>query len=796
VKTEGRSYLMRIVGVAILAFLPGGLLAQIPPPQIVSITPNIATAGGGVPIPVTVGGSGFVPNGTSLLWPSPLAPIAIPAVYVSATQVTAQIPSNLITVPGVYQLKAATVGGTSFSSVPFTVAPQLQITSITLPSAQVGVAYSQRIPLSGGVPPYSWSVILDGPGLPPGFSLNPQTGEIFGTAATQGQYSFLVSVTDSGFASISSPIVLAVGPGPVSITTALLPPVASGDAYSQTLAARGGVPPYTWSLLGPGPPGLTLNASTGTLSGNAGAPGFYTFSVQASDSARGAAIQSLSLRITSTLAITTPQFLPSGVVGVTYLQTVRVSGGLSPYSWSVSAGDLPPGIALNQPTGDLSGTPTADGTYNFTVLVTDQNQVKVSQQFTLVIGKALSIATSTLPGGNVDFPYAAMLVATGGAPPFSYSWAITAGTLPSGLTLNANTGAITGTPSVIGSSAFTAEVTHFLPGVVNGQLRSIKVSKDFTIVISPPKPTIDTQTLSAATAGTVYSQPLTASGGTPPYAWSISAGALPAGLSLNATDGSISGTPTAGGPARFTVQITDAAQVTATRAYTLAVAVPALPAPTFTGLTDTVAPAQQPVLGLALATPFPLAITGEVKLSFTPEPGDPAVQFSTGGRTLTFTTPPGQTGSILPANTAIQTGTVAGTITLTASLQSGGVDVTPTPAPTRTITIGRLAPSLTTVKAVRTAGGIEIQITGFSTPREVTQATFRFTFSNGQTSSDVTVPLSSIFTTWYKDPASAQFGSGFKYVQPFSVQGDTTMVTSVQVTLTNSVGSSQGTGTF
>src|SRR5438876_704393 len=112
---------------------------------------------------------------------------------------------------------------------------------------------------------------------------------------------------------------------------------------------------------------------------------------------------------TQDLTITTPPLLPSFTVGVAYSQAIAVTGGTAPYTWSILAGALPGGLALNSASGTISGTPTAAGTFAFTVQVTDSAATSASRAYTLGVnspGSPLSIATaSPLPSGTADAAY-------------------------------------------------------------------------------------------------------------------------------------------------------------------------------------------------------------------------------------------------------------------------------------------------------------------------------------------------------------------------------------------------------
>ena len=326
---------------------------------------------------------------------------------------------------------------------------------------------------------------------------------------------------------------------------------------------------------------------------------------------------------------------------------------------------------------------------------------------------------------------------------------------------------------------------------------SSTATKVLTIVIGAA-PTISSgPALPGGTLGTAYSTTLAATGGTPPYTWSISAGSLPAGLTLNGTSGAVTGTPQAAGTFNFTVKVTDAAQATASAPLSLNIGVSGLPAVTIGGVSDTATPLEQPNVSLALASPAPVALTGQLVLTFESDAAvqgdDPSIQFSTGGRTADFTIAANATtATFSQANLLLQPGSVAGTITLAVKLAAGGTDVTPNPAPSKTVKINRTAPVIRALKLVQAGAGFEVWITGYSPSRELTQTVVQFTAaagSNLQTTS-VTVPLNTAAAQWYQDASSHQYGSQFTIVQPFTVTGTANAVTSVSVTLSNSIGAS------
>ena len=193
---------------------------------------------------------------------------------------------------------------------------------------------------------------------------------------------------------------------------------------------------------------------------------------------------------------------------------------------------------------------------------------------------------------------------------------------------------------------------------------------------------------------------------------------------------------------------------------------------------------------MQLSSAYTLDISGTVTLTFTPDsglPDDPNIVFPNGTRTLGFTIAAGSTAFAA----SLQTGTVAGRIDLTITrLVAAGQSILPSPAPVRSVQIPRSAPVISSVQVVRTSGGFDVQVTGYSTPRQVTQAVFVFTAAAGKNlqTTQVTLPVDSAFTTWYNSTTSGQFGSTFLYTQPFTIQGDASAIASVSVTLTNAVG--------
>lgn len=449
--------------------------------------------------------------------------------------------------------------------------PAFSITSTSpLPKATAGQAYNFQLLSSGGIAPVLWTT---SGALPTGLTLS-SGGLISGTPTQTGIFSVPIIAKDSCNPNVQSQLktfslTVAANSGPLAITTTSpLQGATEGTAYSQQMAAQGGTPPYSWAITaGTLPAGLSMSA-TGAITGTPTTTGVSSVTIQVTDSILGTASGSFSITVSCpSLALVTTSPLPNGVQGTAYSLQFQATGGITPYSWTLTGGTLPTGITLAS-SGLLSGTPTANGSFSPVVQVADScvaTPQTASNTFSLTIAPTpvpLSITTtSPLPSGTQGVAYSTSLAATGGTQP--YFWSVISGSLPTGLSLASN-GTISGTPTTIGVYAATIRVTDNVGATASGS---------FQITISCPSLAITSSTtLPQGTQSSLYSFQLTNSGGISPFTWTLTGGTLPSGVSL-ATSGLISGTPTASGTFNPQIQVADACSTpqTASNTFTLVI---------------------------------------------------------------------------------------------------------------------------------------------------------------------------------------------------------------------------------
>ena len=443
--------------------------------------------------------------------------------------------------------------------------------SPTLPAGNVGVAYAGSVAATGVIGASTYS--LAGGALPADLSLNANTGAITGTpnASDAGTFSFSVKVVDAFGDTATSGNLSIVISAPNVTFSPTLPAGNVGVAYAGSVAATGVVGASTYTLAsGALPADLSLNASTGAITGTPKASdvGTFTIAVKVVDAFGDTATSgNLSINITAP-TITFPASLPGDTVGTAYSGSVAASGPVGASTYTIASGALPADLSLNSSTGAIVGTPKASdvGTFTITVNVVDAyGDTATSGNLGITITAPTITFPASLPGDTVGTAYSGSVAATGVVGASTYT--IAGGSLGSDLSLNSSTGAITGTPKAadVGTLTLTVKVVDAYGDTAT--------SGSLSIIINPAGAiTFGAAPTATATAGVAYSSALTATGGAGALTYSITTGALPTGLNLIGATGAITGTPTTVGPATFTAEAQDSfGDTPATQSYTITV---------------------------------------------------------------------------------------------------------------------------------------------------------------------------------------------------------------------------------
>ena len=680
----------------------------------------------------------------------------------------------------------------------------LIVTCTEPPVGTVGVAYSWTIcTASGSLGPFTWSLT----GAPAWMTID-STGTISGTPTAAASYTFTVSVLDTSTnATKSAQITIVINSSTFTASCGAPPAGTVGTAYSwNACTATGGAAPYTWSWSGSLPPGLSLIAATGAVSGTPTAAGSYAITITVTDNStptKQTNSQEYTIPINSAGLTANCGLPPGGTVGTAYSWGgCTVSGGTAPYTWS-ETGALPPGLSFNG-NGAVSGTPTTAGSYTLTVTVTDSTaptKQTNSQQITITISSSnLTITWQTPAAGTVGTAYTwTPCAVNGGTPSYTWTWS---GTLPPGLSMSPTTGVVSGTPTTAGSYSVGITVTDSTsPTKLTG-------SSSFTLTINAEAPlAVSCGTLPGGTVGMAYSANVcTSSGGIGPYTWTWS-GTTPPGLSINSSNGQISGTPTAIGSYPDTITATDNSspiKLTKSQAITIVITAPPVQSVSIAENSSSSAP-NQTNLSVAFAQPAAANYSGTLTASFAPDPGvsgwpantppDPAAGFPSGlsGNSLTQNFTMGQNQTQTTAM-PFALGTVAGTWTIKLTALDGGV---PSPAPTSTIQVALAAPVImsgtVTITFNSTNTGFTVGLSGFATSRDVASSSFVFTAASGDQLTGAGTPVvvasnGADQSEWFNTSAGRGAGGVFSLSVPFTYSGNPAALASVAVTLTNAKG--------
>jgi large repetitive protein len=324
---------------------------------------------------------------------------------------------------------------------------------------------------------------------PPGLSISDE-GFVVGTPTASGVFQFYMNVDYPGCGKpvSDSEFILAINPGippkpKLTIGPESTSPGTVGTAYSLQMTAN--LPDAkTWSVAGGGlPPGLSINSSTGLVSGTPTTAGTYTFTVQAVVDAQISDTKTLAIAVRSPLAVVAPARLFNGTrtarteVGLSFHAGFEATGGNGQYTSWTQGGTLPTGIEFDVTDGSLTGEPEEDGTFRFTISVADTEGRTVSYAGTIVVAKRLAIVTRRLKKGKVGQIYRSKLVSSGGMTPVS--WRIKRGPLPKGIRFDRTTGSFVGIPAKAGIWIISVELVDAL---------RVKATTNVVVVVAAPKP--------------------------------------------------------------------------------------------------------------------------------------------------------------------------------------------------------------------------------------------------------------------------------------------------------------------
>lgn len=365
--------------------------------------------------------------------------------------------------------------------------PIITISPASLPNSQVNTTYNQTLTASGGTPPYTFTVISGS--LPTGLSLSPN-GVLTGTPTVTNIFNFTIQVSDANNCMATRNYVISISCAAINITPSSLPNVTVNTAYpTQTLVANGGIAPYNFTVSnGTLPTGLTLT-NAGVLSGTPTSTGTFTFTVTATDTNTCIGTIIYTIVVNCPNIIISPATIPNGQINSFYSQVFNASGGIAPYTFALTNGNLPSGLNFIAAQKGIAGTPLAGGTFNFTITTTDAIGCAVSRNYTLTVAAS---------AGSLGFSVSAVSVTEGGRVTLSVN------------RTNGNTGAVSVNYSTSNSSAIAGRDFVSNSGTLTFA-NNDTAPKSFTIETIAnssfePNKTFSVQ-LSGATNGTTISVP-------------------------------------------------------------------------------------------------------------------------------------------------------------------------------------------------------------------------------------------------------------------------------------------------
>jgi uncharacterized repeat protein (TIGR03803 family) len=426
-------------------------------------------------------------------------------------------------------------GGSSGDGAVFTLTPDyLNATAL------IGAPFTYRVLATNN--PTSFAT---GSGLPPGLGINPGTGVISGTPTATGTFSAVIQATNGGGTGSQVLTITVLPPAPV-INSSLSVTGTIGSAFSYQITATNNPTSFSSGWL---PPGLSLNTTTGVISGIPTATGTSTLNIYASNGATGSAVLNINVPGAPSITSGSP---PTAFTGVPYSFTL-ISNSYPAPTFSITSGALPTGLTISS-AGVISGTPSAVGTFTGTITANNGVAPVATQNFSIAVQTLPQIKNGPPPNGTLGTPYSFTFTYSGSpAPTFS----VTSGSLPAGLTLS-SAGVISGTPVTTGLSIGIITASN---GAGATQSFSIAIQGAPVFNNGPPPPGV-------LNASYTFTYSLS---GYPTPTFSLTSGALPTGLTLSSA-GVISGTPTVSGIYTGTVTASNGLGTAASQSFSITVA--------------------------------------------------------------------------------------------------------------------------------------------------------------------------------------------------------------------------------